>query len=377
MNYLQHGSTTILADNGVDDWMIHLVTQCLDFNTKMNNTKLILLKRSLGENNHIGLTVDEMDGFILFLDSMDIVMDRHEKTGVAPVATKTHLIVDTMFHEMHHVESYHEDSDWVTKHESEEEWNANEVASSLCVEFFKLTKLEVPLQDVPYIYKSGLTVIADLREYFNVLLDDEAEWDALPLPLSTWATNLVDRAISVESNIDPQQTVGNFDDTPMTTSRCNPSFDINTYTNNPPAQEAPAETMGEKAMKLYNACFNKIFGGCLPSAEGFTAPEKILEAIPSQGIITSATITNQYGAPEETPIGATLTGLIFKTSKLPAYEFTLVDGKKRVIVPQNPTKRDANGAFTATAIRAQAGEKIGYIIDKEQTSSFFATKTGL
>ena len=341
MNYLKYGSTTILADDGVDDWMINLVTQCLDFNAKMSNTKLILLKRSLGENNIIGLTVDAMDGFILFLDSMDTIVDKHEKLGVAPIATKTHLIVDTVFHEMHHVESYHEDSDWVTKHVAEEEKNANEVAKSLDIEFFKTVRLDLPVEGIPYIFKSGLTLVADLREYFNILLDGDAEWDALPLPLSTWATDLVDEIVSVESDIGKQQTVVA-----------------------PPVVLPVPMSMAQTAKALYNECFDKIFNGCTPSANGFTAPEKILETISTRGIVASASMMNPSGIVKETPVVGLFSGLVFKTSKLPAYEFTLVDGKKRVIVPQNPNKKDANGAFTATAIRAQAGEKIGYIIDK-------------
>ncbi len=335
MNYLKHGNTTILSDEGMEDWVIHLITQCIDFNVKMTHTKLVLLKDSDSgfDKGNVGLAVVDMEGFILYWKRIVHLAEHYKKDGIAPIATMVHYIVDAVFHEMHHIESYHEDLTYTLSHKDEEERNAESVAKDLSIEFFKNTRLEVPMQDTPYIYKSNQLLITNLREYFNLTLGREEEWE--PLPSVT--TKVVTSAdIGVVEPLDNVSTI---------------------------AREIPAEITPEKAQALYLTCFDKIFSGCGSTTTGFNAPERIIDPVQSQGIVASAKKMNLSGVVQELPVVQYLSGMVFKSSKLPAYEFTLIDGKKRLLLPQNPTKRDVNGNLTSAAMVAQSGVKLGWIID--------------
>ena len=367
MNTLQHGNTTILSDDAIGDWVTHLITQCIDFYSRAKNTKVVLIKDAFGAKDNVGLAIADIEGFLIYWKSILSTGELFKKDGVAPIATTVHCIVDTVFHEMHHVESYHEDRIWVLKHHDEEEDNANKVAKDLCVEFFRSTKLEVPLEDTPYIFKSGMDVITDLREYFNLLLDSGNTWGALVVESTTENPFYTPAAINpIAGVIDPLGATIQTPPPPTPPPAPAPA----------PAVTVTAEDFGTKAMALYNACFDHIFGGCIPTATGFAAPEKIVEPIITGGIVASAKMMNLSGVTQETPASDQIAGLVFKTSKLPAYEFTLTDGKRRKIIPQNPQKKNNTGEFTSMAIRAQAGEKIGYIIDAESNKFLLRYENG-
>lgn len=313
----------ITTDPTINDWVIRLVEQCLSFySNSTKDTKIVLIKDTISRDGNIGLTIADMEGFILYWQNIQGISAKHEKSGVNPYATEAHLIVDTIFHEMHHVSSYKEDYEWVLSHKEDEEEMANEVAKDLTLDFFKEIKVEIP-QNLPYIYKNEKEVITDLREFMNILLDEDNKWDALGAP----------PIITIEeTSISPEA---------------------------PAAIEIAVN--GEDALSLYTKCFNKIFNKCIPTHIGFNAAENIVEPITStNNIIKSAVVM----AIDGTTYGSNvLSGLIFKNSKLPGYDFILADGKKRRIIPQNPQKRDTAGNFTSNATKAQAGAKIGYVID--------------
>ena len=333
MNYLKHGNTTILSDEGMEDWVIHLITQCIDFNVKMTHTKIVLLKDSCGHKNNTGLAIVDIEGFVIHWKRIISVSEEYKRQGVAPIATLVHSIVDVVFHEMHHIESYHEDVAWTFSHREEEEKNANMVARDLSIDFFKNVKLEVPMQDTPYIYKSDQLLVTNLREYFNLILGDDEQWDSLP---------------DITTKVVASEDIGVIE----------PSENTSTI-----PREIPATITSEQATALYLTCFDKIFNGCGPTTNGFDTPEKILEPVESQGIVAYAKKMNNAGVVQELPVVQSLSGMIFKSSKLPAYEFTLIDGKKRLLLPQNPTKVDNSGNLTPSAMIAQSGVKLGWIID--------------
>ena len=354
----------IIIDSGIEgeEWVKPLIEKCLNFYHKAaKNISVIMVKNKMPNDGKIGLTIEDIDGFIIYWQNMVRISKKYTNDGVNANATLAWLVVDTCFHEMHHCQSYHEDYEWTISHRDEEEENANEVAKDLCVEFFKTISIDVPIGNTPYWYKTNNEVLTNLREYFNILLDSENKWPDInvktpspsPVPTSLTPHTSFDGIIDPLANITPAAQV-------------EPTIATTHLT----------QITAQKAQQLYLKCFEKIFDGCCPTANGFNSPEKIFEPIPVSDVVVSASTMSTDGIVREQNVQGQLSGIIFKTSKLPAYDFTLSDGKQRRIIPQNPQKRNSSGHFTSGALRAQAGEKIGYIIDKTSNKFLLRYENG-
>jgi len=359
MNLFQHGTTSILTYDKIENWTTRLVTQCLNFYPEATKNIKIVIFKEFSRNNNVGLALPDIEGFIIYWDTMLSMAEKHAKKGINPMATLTHLIADTVFHESHHVDSYYKDYEWTINNQKQEETDAEEISNKLCVEFFKEIPIEVPMGDLPYIYKNGVDIITDLREYFNILLDSDKKWEHLDVKLIT-KPSLSPTATTELKNSNPKRTI---------------VYDIDPLAEKQPQQPTPITP--QQAKNLYITCFNNIFGGCGPSSTGFNTPERILDPIQIPPIVKSTLMMGYDGNTKVIENPETLSGLIFKVSKLPAYDFILIDGKKRCVVPQNPQKRNNKGVFTKAALQAQAGEKIGYVIDKTSNKLLLRYENGV
>jgi len=285
MTTTQHNDTTIIIDENImtsDEVHIYelLIKKCLDFYKKVEPT-IILVKNSSTEKHYLGLTVQEMNGFILFHNNIVRLTKKHA-VMVNPLATMIHCVVDTYFHELHHVESYAHDPQWVIEHKDDEEKLANEVARDLCVEFFKTQN--IPLEVKPYIYKSEKEVITDLRKYFNILLDEGNKWD--PLTPDT-VTPTVINPVTIDTN--------------------------------------PINITFADAKILYSTCFNHL-------KDNLQSPENIFIPIKIPPIIKSAYVMDVHGIIIEKQINNQIAGIIDKNTKTPSYMFKLKDGKQRSVI---------------------------------------------
>jgi len=288
---LEHNSTCIIIDTEVmlteeeiKDYFT-FIKGCLDFYKKSTPT-MIVVKNSSMESRNLGLTVQEMNGFVLFADNIKKLAKRHSNR-VNPRATSIHCIVDTCFHELHHVESYSVDPQWVIDNREEEEAFANKTAASLCIEFFK-TK-HMPIWVKPYVYKNENEVITDLREYFNILLDGDNKW--IPLGIST--DGQPDEVIAETPNTDPITKISSAD-----------------------------------AKILYLTCFNQL-------KDSVHNPETILTPITIPPIVESSCSMDVHGVITRTKTLNTMSGIIDKHTKEPLYLFALRDGKQRYIAYSN------------------------------------------
>jgi len=330
MKLKQHGVTSILYYNNIENWVIQLIIQCLNFYPEATrNVKMILIRSSTeGQEGNVGLAIPDIKGFVIYWDTMLSMAEKHAKKGVNPMATLANLIADTVFHESHHVNSYHKDYEWTCDHRKQEETDAEKVSMDLCIEFFKTIPVDIPMGGLPYVYKDGMSLITDMREYFNLLLNPDEKWKSLDISLSTPAAEK------------PK----------------------NNYTD-PLANQQQQMITPKQAKGLYITCFENIFGSCGPTLNGFNTPEKILGPIKIPSIVKSTftMLTNGNTISINNP--KELTGIIYKTSKLPGYDFTLLDNKNRRVIPQNPQKRNNKGEYTKEALQAQEGNKIGYVID--------------
>jgi len=290
MTTMQHNNTTIIVDTentldeeGTQDY-VTFIKGCLDFYKKSTPT-VIIVKNSSMESRNLGLTVQEINGFVLFADNIKRLARVHS-AKVNPRATTIHCIVDTCFHELHHVESYSVDPQWVIDNREEEEAFANKTASELCIEFFK-TK-HIPVWVKPYVYKNENEIVTDLREYFNILLDGDNHWE--PLGIST--------------NGQPEVTT----ETPNT---------------DPITKISSAE-----AKILYMSCFNKL-KDCVSN------PENVLTPIEIPPIVESSCSMDVHGVITRTKTLNIMSGIIDKHTKEPLYLFALRDGKQRYIAYSN------------------------------------------
>jgi len=290
MSTLLHNGTTIIIDDDIMsskevDEYLYLIKLCLD-DYRKSIPSVVMVRDAISFSKNLGLTVLEIDGFILFHNNINKLAKKHA-IKVNPKATVIHCIVDTCFHEMHHVESYKADAQWVIDNPISEEAFADKVASELCIEFFK--KNDIMIKTDPYVYKNGNDTITDLREYFNILLDKENKWDSVQY---------------YNSVINTKEEVVN-EEIASPSPDCVVSF--------------------QEAKTLYMTCFNQ-----LKMCEH--SPEQILTTINIEPILKSALIMDKVGVIVKTTNPSTLSGLINTVTKQPAYVFELKDGKKRQII---------------------------------------------
>jgi len=290
MTTIQHNNTTIIVDvgNTLDEEEIKdyftFIKKCLNFYPKSKPT-VIIVKNSSMESRNLGLTVQEINGFVLFADNIKKLTRKHSHK-VNPRATLIHCIVDTCFHELHHVESYGVDPQWVIDNREEEESFANRTAADLCIDLFK-TK-PIPVWVKPYVYKNENEVITDLREYFNILLDGDNQWG----PLEDY------------TEVKPEITT----ETPNT---------------DPITKISSAE-----AKILYMSCFNQL-------KDSVHNPENVLTPIEIPPIVESSCSMDVHGVITRTKTLNTMSGIIDKHTKEPLYLFALRDGKQRYIAYSN------------------------------------------
>ena len=293
MTSIQHNGTMIIIDEeSVEDDNIDiyklLIKKCLDFYKKVTPT-VILVKDSTSDasDNILGLTVKEINGFVLFHNNIKRTTKRYA-AKVTPKTTLIHCIVDTCFHELHHTQSYAYDPQWVLNHREEEEIFANRVAGELCIDFFKTQ--DIPIEVKPYVFKNEKVILTSLREYFNILLNEDKKWG----PLSDYTDNVVTPEVIVT--------------TPDTTTK---------FTNGNSISSADAKI-------LYLTCFNQL-------KDSIHSPENILTKITIPPIVNSAYSMNIHGLISKTQISTKISGIINKCTKTPLYVFELKDGKQRNI----------------------------------------------
>jgi len=126
---------------------------------------------------------------------------------------------------------------------------------------------------------------------------------------------------------------------------------------------------------LYMKAYNHIFTECgriLNEDMGFRNPEGVCEkAIPlteEEMLVVptaeSLDVNGRYSSNASTADGK-LRGIIMKNTKLPAYKLHLnINGEKevRLLLPQNPGKRNNAGEYTPRALQARSGSCIMYVI---------------
>ena len=79
---------------------------------------------------------------------------------------------------------------------------------------------------------------------------------------------------------------------------------------------------------------------------------------------------NRWTPKIDTKITKCVRGFVTKTTSLPMYKiFINVNGEEhvRIMVPQNPAKRNASGELTRTAAMARQGTRIMHIMDGADT----------
>jgi hypothetical protein len=153
---------------------------------------------------------------------------------------------------------------------------------------------------------------------------------------------------------------------------------VHTHT---PAQPEMTQAFDPGAVRqttqlLFQRLFTHIFTKCQPIQGVFANPTAIFEPVPVTDIpgikilIGSDTINETGQFKKKHPVNGFVKGLIFQTSKLPAYHIYLNVGgviHQRRIIPQNVN------TGSAPALEAAAGNHIGYIIDateKDRNTAF-------
>lgn len=142
---------------------------------------------------------------------------------------------------------------------------------------------------------------------------------------------------------------------------------------------------------VFNKIYGHIFSQCgrlLNSDLGFSNPEAVCTkpiqlTIQEQQVVVAADVLDENGrwCPKMPTTGG-LRGFIMKNTKLPAVKIYINDDgyeKVRLILPQNPAKRDGKGQYTKPALQARGGTSILYVLDGEDkpagvTSSKFFFK---
>jgi len=139
---------------------------------------------------------------------------------------------------------------------------------------------------------------------------------------------------------------------------------------------------------VYNKIYNHIFSACQPvnGTDGFLNPEGVSQAIQltaeEQTIVTEVDCLAQNGKwCPRVSTNAGLRGLISKDIKLPMYKLYIkIENIEycRILMPQNPNKVSAKtGQLTYSAIQAQNGAKIMYVMQGDRTikdGNFFIAK---
>lgn len=132
------------------------------------------------------------------------------------------------------------------------------------------------------------------------------------------------------------------------------------------------------ARGVYSKCFNIIFGLCgqlSNSEKAFSNPNEVstniipLTDVEKQVVVAMNCFMN--GRWVKIPTTNGLIGFVGKIKELPTYKLFLnMDGAEacRLVLPQNPGKRDNNGQYSKTAIMAQGGAKILYIMEGDDNA---------
>ncbi|MCK4526510.1 hypothetical protein KAW18_03995 [candidate division WOR-3 bacterium] len=140
-------------------------------------------------------------------------------------------------------------------------------------------------------------------------------------------------------------------------------------------------TISRIARQVYMKMYDFIFRNCSPlrdSDVGFANPEAVC-SIPvpltdEEKIIFVSMNHNDINGRwcSDVPTTNGLLGKIMKNTKLPSYELTMnVNGvtHKRLLIPQNPAKRNATGQLTQRAVEARAGNCIAYIMNPDDNTN--------
>lgn len=136
------------------------------------------------------------------------------------------------------------------------------------------------------------------------------------------------------------------------------------------------EQTGITARAVYSKVYEHIFNNCGHSPGtgdvGFTRPEGCTEtAIPLTDAEKAVVpymdcldVNGRFCGKASTENG--LRGYITKNFKLPAYKLYLNDNgvlRERLLLPQNPAKRNQNGEYSKPAMQARAGTMIMYVME--------------
>jgi hypothetical protein len=165
----------------------------------------------------------------------------------------------------------------------------------------------------------------------------------------------------------------------MATANPTPQPTPTTYAPNNLAPEIIQETIKQVYLRLYHAIFTKCGWTQNPQTGRFffSNPGAVLNGVDISDIIRyfgAANLVMEYntlnaqgiGPVAESAANGMVRGTIFKNSGLPGFELFLnINGRriKRVFVPQNPEKRNAQNAYSNTAVEAQSGHYLAWIID--------------
>ena len=162
-----------------------------------------------------------------------------------------------------------------------------------------------------------------------------------------------------------------------------PAFNFSSVLQNNPTQmpstviQHDGDSISRIAKSVYMKIYNFIFRNCLPQKDndvGFAYPEAVLSTpillTPEESTIFVSMNHNDINGRWCTDVGTMngLLGKIMKNTKLPSYELILnVNGAvhKRLVLPQNPAKRNPAGQLTQRALEARAGNAIAYVINPD------------
>lgn len=144
------------------------------------------------------------------------------------------------------------------------------------------------------------------------------------------------------------------------------------------------EQTSEIARGVYSKCFSFVFGACgqlTNSDQAFSNPDGVsVEPIPLTDIEKQVVVAMNCfidGRWVKIPTTNGLIGFVGKVKNLPTYKlFINVDGVEicRLVLPQNPAKKDGNGQYTKTAIMTRGGAKIVYILEGDDNAKAAGAK---
>lgn len=141
-------------------------------------------------------------------------------------------------------------------------------------------------------------------------------------------------------------------------------------------------TAGRIAQQVYMKIYDFIFTQCgqqKDSDVGFSTPEVVcnnpIALTPEEAEMFVSMNHNDINGRWCTDVPTTggLLGKVMKNTRLPAYELTVaLNGHlyRRLVLPQNPAKRNAAGQLTQRATEAQAGDAIMYVINKDSDNKW-------